>query len=146
MNDTLTFLCSSNNKFSGISLFCIGEQKKLMVFSMHAGEAISGGKLVIEVSFFGVHIHTETHDLCAETSCPISVGDFMLSHSQALPGYTPPVSYPSYSISNFTFNLFTPLCMMTLLIHLNQLLYSTRLSNICTKHLRHEVINLSCLI
>lgn len=57
-----------------------------------AAEAISGGKLVIDVSYFGWHIHSETHDLCAETSCPVSIGDFVVAHSQVLPGYTPPVS------------------------------------------------------
>ncbi|KAF8403390.1 hypothetical protein HHK36_011492 [Tetracentron sinense] len=61
--------------------------------SASTGQAISGGKLVIDVSYFGVHIHSETHDLCAETSCPISEGNFVLSHSQSLPGFTPPGSY-----------------------------------------------------
>ncbi|KAJ4979944.1 hypothetical protein NE237_010724 [Protea cynaroides] len=64
------------------------------------GEAISGGKVVIDVSYFGVHIHTETHDLCIETSCPVSVGDFVLSHSQVLPGFTPPGSYTLKMIMN----------------------------------------------
>ncbi|KAE9619542.1 putative immunoglobulin E-set [Lupinus albus] len=57
------------------------------------GQALSGGKLLIDVSFFGWHIHSETHDLCGETSCPVSVGDFVISHSQVLPGYAPPGSY-----------------------------------------------------
>lgn len=61
--------------------------------SASAEKAISSGKLVIEVSYFGIHIHSETHDLCEETSCPISTGDFLLSHSQSLPGFTPPGSY-----------------------------------------------------
>ncbi|KAE8125226.1 hypothetical protein FH972_020059 [Carpinus fangiana] len=56
-------------------------------------EDITGGKMVIEVSYFGWHIHSETHDLCGETSCPISTGDFVVSHSQDLPGFTPPGSY-----------------------------------------------------
>ncbi|KAJ9181277.1 hypothetical protein P3X46_009421 [Hevea brasiliensis] len=56
-------------------------------------EAISGGKLVIDVAYFGWHIHSETHDLCEETSCPVSDGDFLVSHSQVLPGFTPPGSY-----------------------------------------------------
>lgn len=47
---------------------------------------------MIDVSYFGWHIHSETHDLCGETSCPVSVGDFVIAHSQVLPGYTPPVS------------------------------------------------------
>ncbi|KAL6133737.1 hypothetical protein ACLB2K_065971 [Fragaria x ananassa] len=57
------------------------------------GESITGGKLVIDVSYFGWHIHSENHDLCSETSCPVSIGDFMVAHSQELPGYTPPGSY-----------------------------------------------------
>ncbi|XVF07505.1 hypothetical protein REPUB_Repub06bG0144800 [Reevesia pubescens] len=55
--------------------------------------AIAGGKMVIEVSYFGWHIHSETRNLCDETSCPVSAGDFVVSHSQVLPGYTPPGSY-----------------------------------------------------
>uniref|UniRef100_A0A5B7BK88 MD-2-related lipid-recognition domain-containing protein n=1 Tax=Davidia involucrata TaxID=16924 RepID=A0A5B7BK88_DAVIN len=61
--------------------------------SASTGKAISGGKLVIDVSFFGAHIHSETHDLCKETSCPVSTGDFVISHSQVLPGFTPPGKY-----------------------------------------------------
>lgn len=57
----------------------------------YAGESISGGKLLIDVKYFGVHIHQETHDFCEETSCPVS-GNFELSHSQSLPAFTPPVS------------------------------------------------------
>uniref|UniRef100_A0A5B6YTL6 MD-2-related lipid-recognition domain-containing protein n=1 Tax=Davidia involucrata TaxID=16924 RepID=A0A5B6YTL6_DAVIN len=68
---------------------------KPATFSISAstGEAISGGKLVIDVSYFGIHIHEETHDLCTETDCPVSAGDFVISHSQVLPGFTPPGSY-----------------------------------------------------
>ncbi|KAG2286292.1 hypothetical protein Bca52824_045896 [Brassica carinata] len=51
---------------------------------------ITGGKLVIEVTYFGWHIHSETHDLCSETTCPVETGDFLVAHSQVLPGYTPP--------------------------------------------------------
>ncbi|CAH8306518.1 unnamed protein product [Eruca vesicaria subsp. sativa] len=56
-------------------------------------EHISGGKVVISVSYFGVHVHTETHDLCDESSCPIEPGSFLLSHSQTLPSITPPGTY-----------------------------------------------------
>ncbi|KAG2254079.1 hypothetical protein Bca52824_084215 [Brassica carinata] len=52
---------------------------------------ITGEKLVIEVTYFGWHIHSETHDLCSETTCPVETGDFLLAHSQVLPGYTPPM-------------------------------------------------------
>ncbi|XVE79150.1 hypothetical protein DITRI_Ditri14bG0034900 [Diplodiscus trichospermus] len=61
--------------------------------SASTGQAISGGKAVIDVSYFGIHIHQESHELCEETSCPIAVGDFKLSHNQVLPGFTPPGSY-----------------------------------------------------
>ncbi|PON42089.1 MD-2-related lipid-recognition domain containing protein [Parasponia andersonii] len=61
--------------------------------SANTDTPISGGKLEIDVSIFGIHIHSENHDLCNETSCPVSVGDFVVSHSQSLPAYTPPGSY-----------------------------------------------------
>ncbi|KAG2683133.1 hypothetical protein I3843_10G019100 [Carya illinoinensis] len=68
---------------------------KPATFSISAstGKAISGGKMVIDVSYYGWHIHSETHDLCGETSCPVSTGNFVVSHSQELPGFTPPGSY-----------------------------------------------------
>ncbi|XP_028808307.1 putative phosphatidylglycerol/phosphatidylinositol transfer protein DDB_G0282179 [Neltuma alba] len=61
--------------------------------SASTGEAISGGKLIIEVSYFGVHVHTETRDLCDEVSCPVAPGDFEIAHTQTLPSFTPPGSY-----------------------------------------------------
>ncbi|KAL5575018.1 hypothetical protein UlMin_017679 [Ulmus minor] len=61
--------------------------------SASTGQAISGGKVVIEVAYFGIHVHTETHDLGEEISIPIAAGNFVLSHSQTLPGFTPPGSY-----------------------------------------------------
>lgn len=69
---------------------------------LYTDKAISGGKLVIDVSYFGWHIHSETHDLCDETSCPVSIGDFVVAHSQILPGFTPPVSQnPILLLINF---------------------------------------------
>ncbi|GMQ10855.1 hypothetical protein CsSME_00053695 [Camellia sinensis var. sinensis] len=56
-------------------------------------EAISGGKLVIDVAYFGFHIYSEIDELCGKTSCPISAGDFLISHSQDLPGFIPPGTY-----------------------------------------------------
>ncbi|CAA7041781.1 unnamed protein product [Microthlaspi erraticum] len=56
-------------------------------------ENISGGKVVIKVSLFGIPVHTETHDLCDETACPISPGSLVLSHSQTLPSFAPPGTY-----------------------------------------------------
>ncbi|KAK9715941.1 hypothetical protein RND81_06G200100 [Saponaria officinalis] len=54
---------------------------------------ISGGKVNVDVAYFGWHVYSESHDLCAETSCPVPSGDFIIAHSQVLPGYTPPGSY-----------------------------------------------------
>jgi len=58
-----------------------------------ADEALSGGKLSIDVFFYGVRVHTESHDLCTKTTCPIEQGSFVLTHSQSLPGFTPPGLY-----------------------------------------------------
>jgi len=65
-----------------------------LIQSFHdSDQALSGGKVLIDVSYFGWHVYSETKDLCGESSCPISVGDFVLAHSQVLPGFTPPVSH-----------------------------------------------------
>ncbi|CAG7891272.1 hypothetical protein BRARA_B00208 [Brassica rapa] len=61
--------------------------------SATTGRVISGGKLVIEVTYFGWHVHSETHDLCTQTTCPVETGDFLVAHSQVLPVYTPSGSY-----------------------------------------------------
>ncbi|XP_077245185.1 uncharacterized protein LOC143885092 [Tasmannia lanceolata] len=61
--------------------------------SAFTDKAISGGKVTIDVSYFFLHVHSETIDLCVETPCPISTGNFVLSHSQSLPGIAPPGSY-----------------------------------------------------
>ncbi|KAL2503259.1 MD-2-related lipid recognition domain-containing protein/ML domain-containing protein [Forsythia ovata] len=68
---------------------------KNTTFSISASteKPISGGKLTIDVTYFIFHVHSENHNLCTETSCPVSVGDFVISHSQKLPGITPPGSY-----------------------------------------------------
>ncbi|RXH83308.1 hypothetical protein DVH24_005561, partial [Malus domestica] len=50
-----------------------------------ARQAISGGKVVIEV-----RVHTETRDFCEKLSWPVSANNFLLSHTQTLPGITPP--------------------------------------------------------
>ncbi|TVU41441.1 hypothetical protein EJB05_14958 [Eragrostis curvula] len=56
---------------------------------------IKGGKLVIDVKYWviwAIPVHSETHDICEETSCP-ATGDFVIAHSQTLPSFTPPGSY-----------------------------------------------------
>lgn len=62
------------------------------LFILDAGKAISGGKVVISVSYVGVPVHSETIDLCKEVSCPVANGNFLISHTQTLPSITPPVS------------------------------------------------------
>ncbi|KAH9322528.1 hypothetical protein KI387_017167 [Taxus chinensis] len=54
---------------------------------------LSGGKLTIEVFFYGLRVHAESHNLCTKTTCPIKEGSFILTHSQSLPAFTPPGSY-----------------------------------------------------
>ena len=61
--------------------------------SASAGESISKGKLVIDVAYWIIHVHEEIDDLCTKTSCPITTGDFVISHQQTLPSLTPPGSY-----------------------------------------------------
>ncbi|CAN0923385.1 Putative phosphatidylglycerol/phosphatidylinositol transfer protein DDB_G0282179 [Linum grandiflorum] len=61
--------------------------------SANTAEAISGGQVLLEVYLWGLNVHSETRDLCEDSSCPIAVGDFVLSHSQSLPGFTPPGTY-----------------------------------------------------
>lgn len=58
-----------------------------------AGEAISGGKWVVRVEYFGLVVHKEIHDLCEEVSCPVTTGNFEITHSQKLPAFAPPVSF-----------------------------------------------------
>ncbi|KAF5772933.1 putative sterol transport protein NPC2 [Helianthus annuus] len=54
---------------------------------------ISGGNLVIDVSYYWFGVYSETSDLCTKTTCPVTTGDFAISHSQSLPSVTPPGSY-----------------------------------------------------
>nr|GEZ56912.1 putative phosphatidylglycerol/ phosphatidylinositol transfer protein [Tanacetum cinerariifolium] len=55
---------------------------------------ISGGSLVIDVAYYWFGVYSETSDLCNKTSCPVTTGDFEISHSQSLPGVTPPDDDP----------------------------------------------------
>ncbi|KAB2606397.1 phosphatidylglycerol/phosphatidylinositol transfer protein [Pyrus ussuriensis x Pyrus communis] len=66
---------------------------KRATFSTSATTAIFSGKVVIKVYYFGVRVHTETRDFCEKLSCPVSACNFLLSHTQTLPGITLPGSY-----------------------------------------------------
>ncbi|TKY67007.1 Phosphatidylglycerol/phosphatidylinositol transfer protein [Spatholobus suberectus] len=58
-----------------------------------SGQTIYGGEVVIGVSYLGVPVHTERIDLCKEVSCPVYDGNFLISHTQTLPAFTPPGLY-----------------------------------------------------
>ncbi|KAK9122947.1 hypothetical protein Sjap_012549 [Stephania japonica] len=68
---------------------------KPATFSISASseQPISRGYLIIDVAYFGIHVHTEKKDICSETSCPVEGGDFVIAHTQDLPSFTPPGSY-----------------------------------------------------
>jgi hypothetical protein len=68
---------------------------KPSTFSIKAstGQPLTGGKLDLEVLFLGVRVHSEAHEICEKTSCPIPTGKFVISHTQTLPGITPPGLY-----------------------------------------------------
>jgi hypothetical protein len=52
------------------------------------GKTIEKRKLDIDVKYFFFYVHLEPRDICGESSC-LATGDFMLSHQQTLPGFTP---------------------------------------------------------
>jgi hypothetical protein len=85
----------------------------------YADQAIDGGKVVIEVSYFGLHVHTEKIELSDETSCPIAAGNFVLSHTQTLPGYTPPVSLTLLDLDFFPYVLTFKLNIKKFLMYSN---------------------------
>ncbi|PIA54268.1 hypothetical protein AQUCO_00900664v1 [Aquilegia coerulea] len=68
---------------------------KPTTFSISAStdKLISEGAMDIEVKYFGISVHSEKFDLCKETSCPVGAGNFVISHTQELPGITPPGTY-----------------------------------------------------
>jgi len=61
--------------------------------SATSNKDIPGGKVSIDVFFHGLRVHTESHDLCTKTTCPINQGSFVLTNSQSLPGFTPAGDY-----------------------------------------------------
>jgi hypothetical protein len=75
-------------------------EKNVMLFHVFLGKPIKEGKLVIDVKYwliFPIPVHSETHDICEETTCPAS-GDFVIAHTQTLPSYTPPVRFSTIVI------------------------------------------------
>ncbi|CAN4113932.1 unnamed protein product [Withania somnifera] len=82
-------------KVSGIDITpypVSGGKKTTFSISANTGKNLTGGSLVIDVKYLFFHVHQETINLCKETSCP-AFGNFVISHSQELPGFTPPGPY-----------------------------------------------------
>lgn len=77
--------------FMCLNLWCVFYSSYFYFFGLNAGLNITSGKLLIDVEYIGIHIQ-QTKDLCKETSCPVSTGDFVLTHKETLPFLTPPVS------------------------------------------------------
>ncbi|KAG0586263.1 hypothetical protein KC19_2G076900 [Ceratodon purpureus] len=69
-----------------------GEEMTFMVPAYTAKE-ITGGSVIVSVSFHGVTVHTERNDICEKAACPIAPGEFVLKNTEVLPGITPPGSY-----------------------------------------------------
>ncbi|XP_074270753.1 phosphatidylglycerol/phosphatidylinositol transfer protein-like [Silene latifolia] len=61
--------------------------------SASTGKTISGGKVKIDVAYYGWHVYSENHDLCTETSCPVPTGHFVIAHSEILPAFIIPGTY-----------------------------------------------------
>ncbi|KAG6770308.1 hypothetical protein POTOM_025986 [Populus tomentosa] len=62
-------------------------------YLINTGESITDGKMRVDVRYFGFPVYSQDHDLCEETSCPVTSGNFVVSHTEELPGFTPPGSY-----------------------------------------------------
>ncbi|KAJ1293290.1 hypothetical protein BS78_01G056300 [Paspalum vaginatum] len=60
--------------------------------SAYTDRNITKGKLVVDVAYFIFHVHSETHNLCDQISCP-ATGEFVLAGQHTLPSFTPPGSY-----------------------------------------------------
>ena len=65
--------------------------------------AITGGTVVVIVSFLGIPVHIETDPLCTKTECPVAAGDdFVFTNSQPLPSVTPAVSDAARSVCHLS--------------------------------------------
>ncbi|XP_022983145.1 uncharacterized protein LOC111481784 [Cucurbita maxima] len=64
-----------------------------MTFNLIIGKPIIAGKMVVDISYFGWHMYRDSHDICVETSCPYSFGDFALAPLQTPLAFFLPGSY-----------------------------------------------------
>lgn len=82
-------------KVSGVEIVpdpVVRGQPATFKISASTDKSIAKGKLVVDVTYFIFHVHSETHDFCSGTPCP-ATGEFVLASEQTLPSYTPPGSY-----------------------------------------------------
>ncbi|KAK1643588.1 hypothetical protein QYE76_061393 [Lolium multiflorum] len=82
-------------KVSGVEIVpdpVVRGQPASFKISASTDKSITKGKLVVDVTYFIFHVHSETHDFCSGTPCPAS-GEFVLASEQTLPSFTPPGSY-----------------------------------------------------
>uniref|UniRef100_A0ACD5WCL6 Uncharacterized protein n=1 Tax=Avena sativa TaxID=4498 RepID=A0ACD5WCL6_AVESA len=82
-------------KVSGVEIVpdpVVRGQLATFKISASTDKSIAKGKLVVDVTYFIFHVHTETHDFCSGTHCP-ATGEFVLASEQTLPSFTPPGSY-----------------------------------------------------
>mmetsp|Transcript_6120 Transcript_6120/g.17089 ORF Transcript_6120/g.17089 Transcript_6120/m.17089 type:complete len:169 (-) Transcript_6120:173-679(-) len=55
---------------------------------------VKGGVINIDIGYMGIHLYTETKDLCAKTACPIPANkELELVYVEKLPAFIPPGSY-----------------------------------------------------
>ncbi|XP_023522645.1 uncharacterized protein LOC111786644 [Cucurbita pepo subsp. pepo] len=64
-----------------------------MTFNLIIGKPIIAGKMVVDIAYFGWHMYRDSHDICVETSCPYSFGDFALAPLQTPLAFFLPGSY-----------------------------------------------------
>lgn len=95
---SVIYFAYSEREFLGTLLFFLVDffLRVFMVLSYYywhlTDKSIAKGKLVVDVTYFIFHVHSETHDFCSGTPCP-ATGEFVLASEQTLPSYTPPGSY-----------------------------------------------------
>jgi len=71
----------------------VSGEEMTFVVPAYSEKEITGGSVVVSVSFHGITVHTEQSNICDKAQCPIAPGVFVLDNTQVLPGITPPGSY-----------------------------------------------------
>ncbi|KAG6596628.1 hypothetical protein SDJN03_09808, partial [Cucurbita argyrosperma subsp. sororia] len=64
-----------------------------MTLNLIIGKPIIAGKMVVDILYFGWHVYSDSYDICVETSCPYTSGDFALAPFQTPLAFFVPGSY-----------------------------------------------------